>query len=373
MLKKKLYISNNLIQFIHVIKHIKLFSRCSSSSAINNNDKSKEIIYDKKRIIEIINSIKNTDNYKFAFTHSSYRKNNTDKECYERLEFFGDSLIEYYTTHLLFKCYPKHSEGGLTNIRSSMVKRENLSKISKQIGLDKLVMLDVNIEKSNKILADIFESFIAALYLEKGEDILHEFLSLTLFNRIEIKDFLKNYKSDRIGLPLEINMNKENNMLSNSMSKGVREITFKFPNELNEDVEKNKLFNEQNVILKKISSVNDGIYNFLNNILKNKLSSFCDGYSLDNKELINIIRCFMDNLNSKYHQNKLINDNINKELTSNNNYLKELNNNVLNINNNIDLLLSKLNYKLSIIILILTLSMIIICVLLIYILSSNIS
>jgi hypothetical protein len=216
-------------------------------------------------------------------------------------------------------------------------------------------------------LADIFESFIAALYLEKGEYILHEFLCLTLFNRIEIKDLLTNYKLNKFSLPLEINMSKENSMLSNSMGKGVREITFKFPSELNEDVEKNKLFNEQNVLLKRISSVNDGVYNFLNNILKNKLSSFCDGYSLANKELINIIRYFMDNLNIKYHQNKLINDNINKELTSNNNYLKELNKNALNINNNIDLLLSKFNYKLSIIIFILTLSMIMLGVILIYI------
>lgn len=57
--------------------------------------------------------------------------------------------------------------------------------------------------------ADIFESFIAALYLEKGEDILHEFLCLTLFNRIEIKDFfLTNYKLNKFSLPLEINMSK---------------------------------------------------------------------------------------------------------------------------------------------------------------------
>lgn len=68
----------------------------------------------------------------------------------------------------------------------------------------------------------------------------------------------------------------------------------------------------------------------------------------------------------KFQQNKLIYDNINKELTSNNNYLKELNKNALNIHNNMDLLLSKFNDKLSIIIFILTLSMIMLGVILIY-------
>lgn len=68
------------------------------------------------------------------------------------MEFLGDSLIEYYTTHLLFKCYPKYREGDLTRIRSSIVERKNISKISKQIGLDELLILDVKIEKSTKIL-----------------------------------------------------------------------------------------------------------------------------------------------------------------------------------------------------------------------------
>lgn len=332
-----------------------------------NNSISNEIIYDKKKILEIINSIKNTHNFKLAFTHSSCRSSNLNKDCYERLEFLGDSIIEYYTTQLIYKSFKSYNEGDLTKLRSLMVKRENLSKISKQIGLDVFLILDVNIEKSTKILADIFESLVAALYLEKGEDVLHEFLCLTLFNRIETKDFLNNYKLNKFSLPLEIDMNKENKMLSNSMSKGMREIIFKFPPELNEEIEKTKLFNEQKDLLKKITSTNDGIYNLLNNSFKKYISSFCDGNSLANKQLIQIIKFFIDNFNIKYNENKLINNNINIELTSNNNYLKELNKNTLNINKNIYLFLSKLNYKLYIIIVILTLNMIMIGVIIIYI------
>jgi ribonuclease-3 len=170
---KFLYKSYKTIHSIHITTQIKLFSMSVSTNYNNNTNTSNNVIYDKKRILEIVNSIKNTDNFKLAFTHSSCRNSNKENDCYERLEFLGDSLIEYYTTHLLFKCYPKQSEGDLTKLRSLIVERKNLSKISKQIGLDELLILGVNIEKSTKILADIFESFIAALYLEKGEDILN--------------------------------------------------------------------------------------------------------------------------------------------------------------------------------------------------------
>jgi len=160
---------------------------------INNNN---------EKIQEIINSIKDTNNFRIALTHKSVRFLDSNKELqsYERLEFFGDSLLEYYVTYFLFKSFPKHSEGDLTKLRSLLVEGKNLSKISKSIGLDKYLSINSTIkfesdsDKAIKILADIFESFIAALYMEKGEDVLHTFLSLTLFNRPETLYYLNDYK-----------------------------------------------------------------------------------------------------------------------------------------------------------------------------------
>jgi hypothetical protein len=156
----------------------------------NNNNKIKEII----------NSIKDTDNFRIAFTHKSICSLYPDRESYERLEFFGDSLLEYYTTYFLFKSFPKHSEGNLTKLRTLLVERKNLSKLSLNIGLDKYLKissalkLEPESDKTIKLLADIFESFIAALYIEKGEDVLHTFLSLTVFNRPETLKYLNDYK-----------------------------------------------------------------------------------------------------------------------------------------------------------------------------------
>lgn len=155
-----------------------------------------------EKIQEIINSIKDTNNFRIALTHKSIRflDSNNELQSYERLEFFGDSLLEYYVTYFLFKCFPKHNEGDLTKLRTLLVERKNLSKISRNIGLDKYLSINSTIklesdsEKAIKIFADIFESFIAALYIEKGEDVLHSFLSLTLFNRPETLKYLNNYK-----------------------------------------------------------------------------------------------------------------------------------------------------------------------------------
>ena len=274
---------------------------------------------------------------------------------------------------MIFKSFPNYSEGDLTQLRSLIVERKNLSKISKKIGLDVYLKLGANVEKSTKILADIFESFIAALYLEKGEEFLHEFLSLTLFNRSETKDLLKDYKLNNLpcssvqnnsSLPLEINMNKGSKISSNSM----REITFKFQEDDNK-----KINEEQRDLLKKISSVLEGIYTFLKQLFSLK------------KEIINIINTFEQNQNIRHNQNKLTYDNIYIELKNNsnniyielknnNNYLKELNKNTLNINNELSKFNSKLfNYASGAnkIIFILTLSIVILGFILLYIILKN--
>lgn len=178
------------------------------------------------RINEIIQSIKDTNNFNTALTHKSYHNIDSSVKSYETLEFLGDSILELYVSIFLYKSYPEYSEGKLTSQRTLLVEGKNLSSISLNIGLYKYLKLGKNKKnldfnskslkkKDSKILGDIFESFIAALFIEKGDELLREFLSLTIFNRSEFKDKSLIFNSD---LPInkeEINkvikvINKEN-------------------------------------------------------------------------------------------------------------------------------------------------------------------
>jgi ribonuclease-3 len=147
-----------------------------------------------KRVKEIIKEIEGTTHFQQAFIHISFIKNKTDlRNSYETLEFLGDSILNFSTALFLFHSFPHYSEGQMSKLKQLMVQESTLTHLSKEIGLDKYLKTG-KVEKKNhriskdRILADIFESFLAALYLEKGEKIVHEFLSLTLFLWVKGKE-----------------------------------------------------------------------------------------------------------------------------------------------------------------------------------------
>ena len=76
-----------------------------------------------------------------ALTHPSFTKEqNLDSlQCYERLEFFGDSVLKLFSSKLLYEIYPEYPEGDLSKIRSILVSDNILSKVALEIGLDKLI------------------------------------------------------------------------------------------------------------------------------------------------------------------------------------------------------------------------------------------
>lgn len=326
MNKGFLFNINHLFNSVCILNQTRFYSSTSSPSSNKQLDSDK---INQKKILEIINSIKDTDSFKIAFTHKSVRFLNSNHESYERLEFFGDSLLEYYTTSFIFKVFPKLNEGDLTQLRSLLVERKNIAKISKQIGLDEYLNLGEKIEKSTKILADIFESFIGALYIEKGEKVLHNFLSLTLFNRSETIKQLKDYelnsisRGDILGDSMQDiklsrpALNTENVISSNSM----KQLTFKFDMD-NEDSKDNMV--KQINLLDKIS-----------NIVENGFKSYIKQFLDFKKEIINIINVFERNFDVKSSKNQLSINDINMVLKNTNKSLHELNNNTLKINNEI--------------------------------------
>ena len=141
----------------------------------------------KKEVKKIINSIQKSLLFQQAFTHISLT-NETQKEIsnYETLEFLGDSILDMQACLYIYSNYPHYSEGQMSKLKQFMVREKTLAELSKEIGLSNFLKLGAG-EKKNKgkqkarILADVFESFLTALYLEKGFEVVKKFLDLTLF------------------------------------------------------------------------------------------------------------------------------------------------------------------------------------------------
>lgn len=113
------------------------------------------------------------DFYKYALTHSSYTKEHElpETQCYERLEFLGDAVLKLTISDVLFKRYPESREGELSKIRSILVSDNTLADITKNNGLQELIIMSKHEEKQgcrnlNSICACVFEAILGAYYLD---------------------------------------------------------------------------------------------------------------------------------------------------------------------------------------------------------------
>ena len=120
--------------------------------------------------------------YKLAFRHKSVNKDvNGVKVNNERLEYLGDAVLGSVIADYLFKKFPYKGEGFLTEMRSKIVCRSSLEKLSRKLGLDKLIESSPETRNSAKSMrGDAFEAFIGALYLDKG----YEFTKKIIIKRI---------------------------------------------------------------------------------------------------------------------------------------------------------------------------------------------
>ena len=136
--------------------------------------------------------VKNINLYRVAFVHKSYctMKNadfdksnaNCPTDClplqdmsYERLEFLGDSLLGMIVTNYLYLRFPDQNEGFLSKIRTKIVNGRMLGYLSEKVGLPKFAIISKQVEESGgrnnyKIMEDIFEAFLGALYLDFQTD-----------------------------------------------------------------------------------------------------------------------------------------------------------------------------------------------------------
>ena len=158
-------------------------------------------------MLELLNKLKVTPKNKTiyirALTHPSYinehEKNHGDLE---RLEFMGDAVLQLFVSYLIFKEYPKLKEGEMSLIRSRLVRSDSLCELAKQLNIGDYLILGHGEEKTGgrerkNILADAFESLMAAIYLDQGHDKSFEIVKkifLPLVKNIKIDDLL-DYKT----------------------------------------------------------------------------------------------------------------------------------------------------------------------------------
>ncbi|MBY6271316.1 MAG: ribonuclease III [Caldibacillus debilis] len=141
---------------------------------------------------------------KQAFTHSSYvnehRKNFQDDN--ERLEFLGDAVLELTVSHFLYLTYPMMAEGEMTKLRAAIVCEPSLVSFAQELNFGEYILLGKGEELTGgrerpALLADAFEAFIGALFLDQGLEAVQRFLERTVFPKVKQGAFshMMDYKS----------------------------------------------------------------------------------------------------------------------------------------------------------------------------------
>lgn len=151
-----------------------------------------------------------------AFTHRSYL-NEIKKpvESNERLEFLGDSILSFVISDHLYHNYSNFDEGILTNLRSLVVNTKSLAKEARQHGFGKYLLLSKGEEESSgrendSILANTFEAFIGALYIDQGITGVKKLLEGTIIPRIQEFVEKKVFKDPKSLLQENIQAKKQN-------------------------------------------------------------------------------------------------------------------------------------------------------------------
>ena len=145
-------------------------------------------------------AFKNRSLLRSALTHASGAEHRLASN--ERLEFLGDAILGYVVCDLLYRNYPDLLEGELTKIKSVVVSRQTCAKVSAALALEEFLILGKGMTAHPTVpvslLSDVFESLVAAIYLDGGEPPSREFIETHLGSEIELAaggDHGGNYKS----------------------------------------------------------------------------------------------------------------------------------------------------------------------------------
>jgi ribonuclease III len=127
-----------------------------------------------------------------AFIHRSYINENPKSGLAhnERLEFLGDAVLELVVTDYLYNTYPASPEGELTAFRSALVNAVVIGEVAAGLGMNEYLLLSKGESKDtgrarSTILANTYESFVGALYLDQGYEPAKTFIHATLLPRLD--------------------------------------------------------------------------------------------------------------------------------------------------------------------------------------------
>lgn len=158
-----------------------------------------------------------------AFTHASYRNEHRKLHIKdnERLEFLGDAVLELVVSEHLYRTYPLLPEGELTRLRAAMVCEPSLVHYAKRLDFERYIRLGRGEERSGgrgrpALLADVFEAFIGALYLDRGFSDAEWFISTYVIpyfqeepSLIDYKTRLQEYVQQHLGADLRYSVVEE--------------------------------------------------------------------------------------------------------------------------------------------------------------------
>ena len=137
---------------------------------------------------------------KESLTHASSADNRLNSN--ERMEFLGDAVLDLVVCEELYKLFPEKQEGDLTKLKSAVVSRRTCAEVSNETGLTDLLIIGKGISSRSalpsSLAAAVYESIVAAIYLDGGFEIVKEYVLRTMRPKIEQigRDAsLQNYKA----------------------------------------------------------------------------------------------------------------------------------------------------------------------------------
>ncbi len=132
-------------------------------------------------------TFKSADLLQESLTHASIAE--TRLHSNERMEFLGDAVLDLIVCEALYKKFPELLEGDLTKIKSAVVSRRTCAEVSKETGLIDLLIIGKGIssreQMPSSLAAAVYESVVAAIYLDGGFEVVKEYVLRTMNPKIE--------------------------------------------------------------------------------------------------------------------------------------------------------------------------------------------
>ena len=131
-----------------------------------------------------------------ALTHKSFSNKNN-----ERLEFFGDAILGFFISEILFNTFPSLPEGRLTQLRSTVVRRQELNEVGNKLNLAKFIRLGPSeVTINNSIQGNALEALVGAIYLDGGYNQCSKVIKQLFMKKIENLDPNKDMRDSKTKL-----------------------------------------------------------------------------------------------------------------------------------------------------------------------------